>query len=81
MARVIFPTDLQQYTTGVETVEVQAGSYRKLVTELSERYPALTKDIISKHALAINGAIIPNPMLETFDENAELVFFAWIQGG
>ena len=81
MARVVFPTDLQQYTNGVDSVEVTAGNYGDLVVELSTRFPQLTREILEKQALGINGAVVPEPMLETFDENAELVFFGWIQGG
>ena len=81
MATVIFPTDLQQYTGGVERTEVAAGNYRQLVKELAERFPALTTDVIQNRALAIDGAVIPTPMLETFNEDSELVFFGWMQGG
>lgn len=81
MPRIIFPTDLQQYTNGCESAAVNARNYRQLVAELTSRFPALSVELIRTYALGINGTVVPQPMLETFDEDAELVFVAWIQGG
>jgi molybdopterin converting factor small subunit len=81
VAIVIFPADLQRFTGGATRVEVAAGNYRDLVAELCERYPALTEEALRKQAIAIDGAIIHRPLLETFDNDAELVFVARIAGG
>lgn len=81
MANVFFATDLQQYTGGVKNVAVSSCDYRSLVNELSERFPSLTAEIIQKYSLAIDGAIIQVPLLETFKPDSELVFIARIAGG
>ena len=81
MAKVIFPSNLQQYTHGIKEVAVAAGKYQDLVAELHQRFPALTRDIIEKHALAINGVLIQTPLLESFDPDSELLFVARIAGG
>jgi len=81
MAKVTFPTDLQQYTGGVKDIAVSACNYRDLVVELSRRFPDLTADVIQKYAVAIDGAIIAKPLLETFRNDSELVFFGRIIGG
>jgi hypothetical protein len=81
LAKVIFPSNLQQYTHGIKEVAVAAGKYRDLVVELHERFPTLKKDIIEKHAIAIDGIIIQTPLLETFDQDSEILLVARIAGG
>lgn len=81
MAKVTFPMDLQRYTGGAVEAEVSAGNYRDMVAELCRRFPALTEEALSKQAIAIDGMIIHSPLLESFPNDAELVFFAKIAGG
>ena len=81
MARLRIPSDLQPHTGDVAEIAISARSYRQLLAELCERYPSLSEELLAKYALAINGAIIPKPLLETFGDDAELVLFPWIQGG
>ena len=81
MAKVTFPADLQRHTDGVVEVEVSARNFRDLVAELCRRFPALTEETIGKQAIAIDGMIIHNPLLESFNNDSELVFFARIAGG
>jgi molybdopterin converting factor small subunit len=81
MAKVVFPAELQRYAGGAVEVEVSAGNYRDLVAELCRRFPALTEEAIGKQAIAIDGMIIHSPLLESFSNDSELVFFAKIAGG
>jgi len=81
LAKVIFSSDLQRYTGGANVAEVVALNYRDLVVELSQRFPALTSDVIQKYAVAIDGAVIQQPLLTNFSEDSELVFVAKIVGG
>ncbi len=81
MAKVVFPSDLQRYTRGAGEIEVSAASYRELLAELRTRFPALSDEVMDKQAVAIDGHIIPEPLLETFGADSELVFFAKIAGG
>lgn len=81
MANVFFATDLQQFTGGIKNVEVESRDYRSLVKELCQQFPSLSLDTIKKYSLAIDGAIIQVPMLETFKADSELVFVARIAGG
>lgn len=81
MAKVVFSSDLQRYTEGAGEVEVAAANYRELVAELDRRFPALDREIIGKHAVAIDGVVIQTPLLETFNKDSELVFVARIGGG
>jgi len=81
VARLAVPSDMRQYTDGAATIEVAAENYRDMVSELRRRFPALTGEIIRKQALAIDGMIVTEPLLETFAPDSELVFFAKIAGG
>ena len=81
MARVTFSTDLQRYTGGVKHAEVTARNVRELVIELGQRFPALSDDVVGRDALAIDGAIVAKPFLESFNPGSELVFVARIAAG
>jgi molybdopterin converting factor small subunit len=81
MARVPIPADLQRYTGGAAAVEVAALNYRDLVEELSDKFPELTVETLRKQALAIDGMVIHEPLLETFGSDSELVLVARIAGG
>ena len=81
MAKVIFPTDMQRYTNGTAVAEVSADRYSDLVIELCRQFPRLTEETIRNQALAIDGMIIQDPLLESFRPDSELVFFARIAGG
>ncbi len=81
MAKVVFSTELQRYTGGeVETV-VNATSYRDLVAELEQRYEDLDGDELMKMAVAIDGEIIHDPLLETVGRDSEVHFLYRISGG
>jgi len=81
MARVTFSTDLQRYTGGVKHATVKAHNVRELVIELRQRFPALSDDVIAAYSLAIDGAIVAKPFLESFNPGSELVFVARIAAG
>ncbi|MDP7577350.1 MAG: hypothetical protein QGH99_10320 [Pseudomonadales bacterium] len=80
MATVIFSSELQRFT-GEERVLVKARVYRDLVDELVERYDSLCREQIISMAVAIDGVIIVDPLLEPVDENSEVHFLHLIEGG
>lgn len=81
MARVVIPSDLQRQTEGLAQVEVSARSYRELVPELCRRFPDLDRAALEKMAVAIDGMIIHEPLLQRFGDDSELVFVPRIAGG
>ncbi len=81
MVKVVLSPEMRQQTAGVAEVEVAARRYPELVLELRRCFPDLSEELIRKQALAIDGMILHNPMLETFDGDSELVFVARIAGG
>ncbi len=80
MATVIFSSELQRLT-GEEKVSVPARNYRELLDHVTERYDKLDRDELMKMAVAIDGEIIHDPLLEAVGENSEVHFLYRISGG
>lgn len=80
MANVIFSSELQRLT-GEERTSVIATNYRDLVAELLIRYEKLSEDEILNMAVAIDGEIIHEPLLETVSQDSEVHFLFRISGG
>jgi len=81
MPRVVLPSTMSRYTSGATEIEVAATNYRDLVTELCRRFTDLPEALIRKQAIAIDGMIVQEPMLETFRADSEVVLVAKIAGG
>lgn len=81
MARVVLSAEMSRQAEGASQVEVAARRYPDLVHELLGRFPGLSEELIRKQSLAIDGMIVHEPLLETFNANSELVFVARIAGG
>ena len=82
MAVVHFSTDQRQHT-GVAEVTVDAPNVRDLVRQLSELYPSLNAHLVqtSSTAVAIDGEIIPDPMLEELTTSSEVHLVRPLAGG
>ena len=80
MAIVIFSSELQQFT-GEEKADVRAANYRDLISELIGRYDGLSREKIIDMAVAIDGVIITDPLLEPLAPDTEVHFLHFISGG
>jgi len=80
MAKVIFSSELQKLTRA-EQADIDAQSYRDLVSALVDRYPDLGSDTLMKMAVAIDGEIIHDPLLELLTPDCEVHFLYRISGG
>ena len=81
MATVVFSRGLQRHTGGVERLNVDAKDVRGLIAALDARFPGIGQVIGSGMAVAIDGEIIPDPMLEAVPANGEVHFLPPIGGG
>ena len=81
MTTVFFASEMRQHTGGLQYTQIEATSYRRALRELSRDFPGLTDDVYKKFSVAIDGAIIHQPLLETFQADSELVFIPRIAGG
>ena len=80
MATVVFSTELQRLT-GEEKCTIEASSYRDLVKQVTERYHSLNRDDLMNMAVAIDGVIIHDPLLESLEPKSEVHFLYKISGG
>lgn len=80
MARVVFSSEQQRLTKEAEC-DLVASTYRQLIDAVITRYPRLDRDDFMRMAIAIDGEIIHEPLLETVGDNSEVHFFHFIAGG
>lgn len=78
--KVIFSSELQKFT-GESQTAVAATDYRGVVAEIVDRYPDLEEEEILKMAVAINGEIVHDPLLEQVQDGSEVHFLYRISGG
>ncbi len=81
MASIFFPSALRPFTGGVERVEIEAASVRDLFHALEARFPELKERLESGIAVAIDGEIINDPLLEPIEPDSEVHFLPPISGG
>ncbi|MDK1023349.1 MAG: MoaD/ThiS family protein [Gammaproteobacteria bacterium] len=80
MATVIFSSELQKFTREEQT-DVDVLNYRDLVSALEDKYQDLGSDTLMKMAVAIDGEIIHDPLLERLAPDSEVHFLYRISGG
>lgn len=81
MARVVLIGNLRQYTGGVTELEVKANSIRQLFSELGRKYPELAPHLEEGLAVAIDGQIYQDALLEPIGENSDVHILPQIAGG
>lgn len=80
MATVIFSSELQR-RTGEDKTSVSAKTYREVVDQVTAKYPALERAELMAMAVAIDGVIIHDPLLEPVRPESEVHFLYRISGG
>lgn len=75
-----FSGELQQFT-GVPKIVIDASDYRSCVSALFEQFPALAESKLHDMAVAIDGVIIVDPLLEPLTEDSEVHFLHFVAGG
>ncbi len=82
MVRVVIPTGLaKQFSGGVSEIDVDGGTVRELIKNLDERYPGIGRTLSEEMAVAIDGEIFQDPLLETVNNDSEIFFLLQIGGG
>ena len=80
MAKVVFPDSFIAFTEGVRETTSDARVYRDLVSELKNKWPDLS-DSLERTAVAIDGQIYQDALLEEIGPASEVFFMARIEGG
>ena len=78
---MILSPEMRPLADGTEQLNLEATSYRELVRRLRERFPALTQSVFDRTSVAIDGELIPSPLLEAIGPDSEVVFVTRIAGG
>ena len=81
MATVILPASFSDWTDGIERVDVDVSDVRQLIRALDERFPGLGEKLRDGVAIAIDGEIINDPLLEPIEPDSEVHFLPPISGG
>ena len=82
MAVVVLQGDLaRRYTAGRMELEVEARDYRQLLAELERRYPGIGVALSGRVAVAIDGEIHADPLLQAIGPQSEVHFLPVIAGG
>jgi molybdopterin converting factor small subunit len=81
LATVFFPRSLQGQTGGIDQVEIEALDVRGLFRALEARFPALGECLRSGIAVAIDGEIVNDPLLESVGPDSEIHFLPPVSGG
>ena len=81
MAHVTFITSLVQFTGGVRSLEVEAASVQRLLAVLSEKFPALAPHLEAGVAVAIDGQIYQEALLQPIGDAREVHILPQIAGG
>lgn len=81
MAHVILIGALRQFTGGVAELEIEATSVRQLFARLAERFPDLSPHLEKGLAVAIEGQIYQDALLEPIGRDAEVHILPQIAGG
>jgi hypothetical protein len=80
MAKVVFPDNYLGITGDEREIQTNALNYRDLIVELKKRWPDLD-DLLEKTAVAIDGQIYQDALLEPIGPTSEVFFMPRIEGG
>ena len=81
MAHVTLIGTLRQFTGGVTELEVDAATVRQLFAKLGERFPELTPHLEQGMAVAIDGQIYQDALLQPIARDSEVHVLPQIAGG
>ena len=81
MAHVTLIGNLRQYTGGVTELDVDAANVRQLFARLGERYPALAPHLEQGLAVAIDGQIYQDALLQPIASDSDVHVLPQIAGG
>ena len=81
MANVALSSNLAPYTDGVLEFELDVANVRQLFYALGERYPDLRLQLDQGIAVAIDGEIYQDALLQPIRRDSEVILITKIAGG
>ncbi len=81
MIRVVLIGNLKQFAGGTAEFEIEAGTVQQLFRELSERHPEIKPHLEEGLAVAIDGQIYQDALLQPIPPGSEVHLLPAIGGG
>ena len=81
MARVVLVGNLAQLTGGVAEFQLPATSVKQLFQQLTQLHPAIGPHLTEGVAVAIDGQIFQDALLEPIGPDSEVFLLPQIGGG
>lgn len=81
MARVILGSTLSRFAGGVDEFDIEAATIKQLMAKLGALHPTLAPHLERGLAVAINGTIYQQALLEPIPPDAEIYLLPAIAGG
>jgi len=81
LARIALASNLAPYTDGVLELELEVANVRQLFQALGERYPELRAQLEAGLAVAIDGEIYQDALLQSIGRDSEVILITKIAGG
>jgi hypothetical protein len=81
MAHITLIGNLRQYTGGVTELDIEAGNVRQLFARLGEKYPVLAPHLERGLAVAIDGQIYQDALLQPIGPDSDVHVLPQIAGG
>ena len=81
MARIALASNLAPYTDGVLELELEDANVRQLFQALGERFPELRAHLEAGLAVAIDGEIYQDALLQPIAHDSEVILITKIAGG
>jgi molybdopterin converting factor small subunit len=81
LAKVILSGRLRDAAGVTGPIEIDARNVRELLHKLEAKVPGISRRIDAGLSIAIDGDIVPDPLLEALGPDSEIHFLPSIQGG
>jgi sulfur-carrier protein len=81
MAHVTLIGNLKNFTGGITAMEIDAGNVRQMMRLLGERFPELAPHLAEGLAVAIDGQIYQDALLEPIKPDSDVHILPQLAGG
>ena len=81
MAKILLSSNLMPYTGGESRVDLDVANVRQLFHALAERFPELRPHLEQGLAVAIDGEVYQDALLQPILGSSEVFLFSKVAGG